>query len=281
MHNILPIPWPTSPALALALALTSTVPLSAQDPAVQRPRPPSGLRLVGPLAQANPATSPPANPAGIPSHYKLIYQQDFTQAEALRDFATTDPNAWRIAPAADPNKPAALELSKQSKYSPPVRSPVNIALLADRVFSDFILEVDLKQTGREYGHRDMCLFFGVRDPAHFYYAHIATKADDNAHNVFIVNNAPRVKIAQTTTEGARWGLEEWHRVRLERNAATGLIKVYFDDLAKPIMVAEDTRFPSGYIGFGSFDDTGQATRIRIWAPSVEMQKTEFYSRPAQ
>jgi hypothetical protein len=156
---------------------------------------------------------------------------------------------------------------------------VNIALIVDKVFSDFVLEVDLIQTGKEYGHRDMCLFFGFQSPTNYYYTHIATAADDHAHNIFVVNNAPRTKIAKETTKGVNWGLGVWHKVRLERNVAAGTIKVYFDDLTKPIMIAEDKTFITGQIGFGSFDDTGMVDNIRIWGPAVESRKTEFLTRP--
>lgn len=217
--------------------------------------------------------------ADVPEGYKLVYQQDFKAESALKDLAMTDPVAWQISEVKDAPGEMALELARQSKYQPEVRSPVNIALLADRVFEDFILEVKLRQTGREYGHRDMCLFFGVENPSRFYYAHMATQADDHAHNVFIVKDAPRTKIADQTTEGVNWGLEVWHTVRLERNASDGSIRVFYDDMATPIMVASDKTFPSGYIGFGSFDDTGMVDEIRIWAPEMKTRKTEFFKRP--
>jgi hypothetical protein len=213
--------------------------------------------------------------ANIPAGYKLLYEQKFTGPENLREFVMTDTNAWRITKT---NDTIALDLVTQSKYKPPVRSPVNMAVLADKVFKDFVLEVNLIQTGKEYGHRDMCLFYGLQDPSHFYYTHIATAADDHAHNIFIVNDAPRTKIAKETTKGVNWGLGIWHKVRLERKASDGSIKVFFDDMAKPIMVAEDKTFDSGYIGFGSFDDTGMIDNIRIWGPSVEAKKIEFFQR---
>jgi len=75
-----------------------------------------------------------------------------------------------------------------------------------------------------------------------------------------------------------WGLNVWHKVRLERDTKAGAIRVYFDDLSKPIMIAEDKNFTSGYIGFGSFDDTGMIDNIRIWGPAVETKKTEFFNR---
>ncbi|MBK8001363.1 MAG: hypothetical protein IPK15_22325 [Verrucomicrobia bacterium] len=94
-----------------------------------------------------------------------------------------------------------------------------------------------------------------------------------------MNGAPRKNFAKETTKGVNWGLGVWHKVRLERNVAAGTIKVYFDDLTKPIMAAEDKTFSSGQIGFGSFDDTGMVDNIRIWAPGVETKPSGFF-KPA-
>lgn len=149
-----------------------------------------------------------------------------------------------------------------AKYAPPHRSPLNIALLDAPAFGDFVLDLEMQQTGREYGHRDLCLFFGHQGPARYYYVHIASKADPNAHNVFLVDGAPRRSFAARTTEGIDWGSpDSWHRVRLVRNGAS--IRVYFDDLETPIMEAEDATHGVGRIGFGSFDDEGRFRRIRI------------------
>lgn len=206
------------------------------------------------------------------SDHKLLYQQKFDTPAALKDFIMTDAKAWRFSPS------NALELTAQSDYKPIVRSPVNIALIGDKVFGDFVLEADLMQTGREYGHRDMCLFFGFQTPTNFYYAHIATAADPNAHNIFIVNGKPRTNIAKKTTKGVNWGLGVWHKVRLERTLVDGTIRVFFDDMNEPIMIAEDKTFATGYIGFGSFDDTGMIDNIRIRGAKVENKRTQFFRR---
>ncbi|MGV3771711.1 MAG: hypothetical protein ACO1QB_02335 [Verrucomicrobiales bacterium] len=206
----------------------------------------------------------------VPAGYQLVYQQDF-ETGGTNDFIFSDSAAWQVSADAKGNK--ALELKAQSKYQPPVRSPVNIALLKDKSLGDFILEADLIQTGKEYGHRDMCLYFGFQEAAKFYYTHIATAADDHAHNIFIVKDQPRTKIAHETTKGVNWGLEVWHKVRLQRTASTGEIKVFYDDMSQPIMVANDTNFPSGFVGFGSFDDTGKVDNIKIWAPRVEAKSS--------
>ena len=206
------------------------------------------------------------------SDYKVLYEQKFDSAQALKDFVMTDAKAWRFSPS------NSLELTKQSEYKPIVRSPVNIALIADKMFEDFVLEADFMQTGREYGHRDMCLFFGFQTPTNFYYTHIATAADPNAHNIFIVNGKPRTNIAKKTTKGVNWGLGVWHKVRLERKVADGSIRVFFDDMSEPIMIAEDKTFGSGYIGFGSFDDTGMVDNIVIRGAKVTAKKTDPFRK---
>jgi hypothetical protein len=210
----------------------------------------------------------------LPTGYRLLYEQVFDDELSTNEFVFSDPVAWQIGPGRTSH---ALELVRQSRYQPPVRSPVNLALLSDRAFGDFILEADLVQTGREYGHRDMCIYFGFQNPTNFYYVHIATAADDHAHNVFLVKNAPRTKIARQTTQGVNWGLNVWHRIRLERRLADGSIRVFFDDLSKPLMIAEDRTFAAGHLGFGSFDDTGKIDNIRIWGPSVESRPVPPFS----
>lgn len=233
-----------------------------------------GLGVTATLFAADGPSHPPAAP--LPPGYVLAFEQHFDSPEGLRSFVFSDPTAWKFS---DDGAGRVLELVKQSDYQPAVRSPFNIALIGDRVFGDFILEADLLQTGQEYGHRDMCLFFGVQDPVHFYYAHIATKTDDHAHNVFIVNDAPRTKVSKETTPGVNWGLGVWHRVRLERK--DGVVKVFFDDMTQPIMWAEDRTLGPGWVGFGSFDDTGKVDNIRIWTPAPPERKPASFFRPAQ
>jgi len=213
------------------------------------------------------------NPPGIPADYRLVYAQNFSKAAALGDFLFSDPTAWKLS---EEGGKKALELTKQSAYKPAVRSPFNIALIKDKAFDDFIVEAECVQTGKEYGHRDMCFFYGYQGPGKFYYTHIATKPDDHAHNCFIVNEAPRAKFAKEVNTGVDWGLNVWHRVRIERKASDGTVRVYFDDMEKPIMVAEDKTFGAGAIGFGSFDDTGRVANIKVWSKSVESTATPAF-----
>ena len=45
----------------------------------------------------------------------------------------------------------------------PVRSPLNIALVRGHDLADFVMDVAVRSTGRDYGHRDLCLFFDYQD----------------------------------------------------------------------------------------------------------------------
>lgn len=128
----------------------------------------------------------------IGQNYTLLYENDFEQNQKVLDFEFSDATAWKLSETSN-NK--SLELFGKSNYTPRVRSPYNIAVLKSIMVGSFILEVELKQTGQEYDHRDMCLFFGMKDPANFYYVHIATASDANAHNIFIVNDEIRRNIA--------------------------------------------------------------------------------------
>lgn len=183
---------------------------------------------------------------------------DFEDLETREGFCFSDPTAWAFESS---EQGSSITLLESSEYSPPHRSPHSIALLAEPVYGSFRLECEMQQTGREYGHRDLCLFFGFQSPASFYYVHVASVADDHAHGVFAVDGAPRVRIDGPRTEGVDWGQGEWHHVQLERDVEAGTIRVAFDGTV--VIEARDDRFSSGRIGFGSFDDTGRIRRVKI------------------
>ena len=232
-------------------------------------RPLSALLLAATAAALAPAAD---NPPGIPAGYTVQYKQTFEKPDCVKDFVATVPGEWK-------HGAGFLELAYDRKAKPAYatkhRSPFHFALVADKAFTDFVMDVELQSTTPTYGHQDMCLFFGFESPEKYYYVHIAKAADPNAHNVFIVNDAPRKNIATETTKGIDWKDNTWHKVRLVREAAGGKIEVYFDDLAKPIMRATDKTFAKGYLGFGSFDDTGRARNLTVYAPGAEAKRVGF------
>ncbi len=201
-----------------------------------------------------------------PAGYGLVYSQDFQKSDALRDFQFSDPDAWRLGTQ---NGRHFMEQFQKSNYEYKVRSPYNIGLLRTLRLRNFILECELQQTGKDYGHRDMCLFYNFQNRSQFYYSHIATKPDDHAHSCFLVDNKPRIRIDGDRTNGFDWGKDAWHQFRLVRNADRGTITLFADGGDTPIMTATDKTFGWGYVGFGTFDDTGRVSNVKIWAPEMQ------------
>jgi hypothetical protein len=193
----------------------------------------------------------------------LLFEDDFEKGADR--WQPSDPAAWKIVKT---NSGAYYSQFKQSKYKTPHRSPFNFALVKDLKVTDFIFEAKVLSTGKDGDHRDMCLFFGYQDPAHFYYVHMAKKADDHANQIFIVNGADRVKISKTTTKGTPWD-DKWHQVKIMRNVGSGAIYVFWDDMKSPIMTAMDKTFAWGQVGVGSFDDTGHWDDVHVFGTTYK------------
>lgn len=208
----------------------------------------------------------------VPPDHRLVCAEDFAFKGSLGNFHFSDESVWKWGMSREvPGDPliSYLELEGGGSYSPPHRSPLAIALLREPEVGSFVLEAKLLQTGRQYGHRDLCIFFGYQDPAHFYYVHLATTPDAHACNIFLVDGADRVAIATIPDSGVDWGEDVWHRVRIERSLVGGEISVYFDDMTTPVLEAVDTTLGRGRIGFGSFDDSGRFTDVLLWSPDAD------------
>ena len=214
------------------------------------------IGLLAGCASQNPSATSTSSSA--PRNYELVYEQTFETVDCLQDFDFSNPESWTWS-----RKESAMELVGVGSYEPEHRSPASLAILKGLKLGDFVLEAELKQTGRDYGHRDMCLFFGYVRPALFYYAHLAPAPDENAHNVFLVKDAPRTNLAPVFPEGMQWG-EGWHTVRLVRRGAE--VRVFVDDADQPTLRARDATIPRGRVGIGSFDDSGKIRSLKIWAP---------------
>ena len=214
------------------------------------------------LCSLAPAQEKPAAPAKELEGLPLLLHEDFKDGQAaLKRFTFSDPKAWKITEdTVDGQKQNVLAQFQQSKSNPPVRSPFNQAWINDLAVGPFVMEVRLRSTKPDYGHRDMCLFFGGVDDSHLFYVHLGKKPDPNCHNVFLVDGAPRKNIATKVSDGAPWD-DHYHTVRVSRDEG-GNIKVFWD--GEPIMTARNDKFPAGRLGVGSFDDTGHFARITVW-----------------
>jgi hypothetical protein len=187
----------------------------------------------------------------------LLFSDDFSKGADR--WQPSDAKAWKIVKT---DKGQYYSQFAQSKIKTPHRSPFNFSLVKDLKVTDFVLEAKVLSTGKDGDHRDMCLFFGYQNPAHFYYCHMAKRADDHANQIFIVNGADRVKISTKTTKGTPWD-DKWHNVKVMRKVADGGIEIYWDDMKMPIMTASDKTFTWGQVGVGSFDDSGHWADVKI------------------
>lgn len=194
----------------------------------------------------------------------LIYSTGFDGAAG--DWSPTDADAWKITDL-DGNK--VYHQHQRSKYDPPHRSPHNISLLDDVLVGDFVLKVKVLSTAKTAGaHRDMCVFFGWQDPANFYYVHLGLRPDPHSSQIMLVDDAPRKMITKNESPGIPWS-DGWHQVKIVRKTADGVIEIYFDDMDKPVMVAEDKTLTWGQVGLGSFDDHGYWDDLKLYGKKVE------------
>lgn len=171
-----------------------------------------------------------------------------------------DPSAWSWSKE---EGTTVLTLTKQSGFKPKVRSPFNLAWLKTGDWTSFTLTVEARLTKFDDGNNDLCLAFARQDETRFYYAHLGEKADEVHHQIHLVDHADRRKITATRTSGTPWKPGVWHKLKLVHNASTGSITVYFDDMTKPVLTAEDETLNHGLIGLGSFDDLGQFRNLAI------------------
>ena len=216
---------------------------------------------------------------------KLLYSQDFEEDDAVNEFLFAEPDKWHIS--ADSLGNRFLEAIEKGSYEPPYRSPFLISLIDSISVSDFVLEVDLMQKQVEHDctgekcvfcmHRDMCVFWAFQDSSHYYYAHIARKGDNVAHQVHIVNDAPRTPITVKRNEGVDWGINQWKHIKVVRSVKDTLLQIYFEDMETPVLEDRDNTFISGRIGFGSFDEAGKIDNIKLYSENVEITSQGTFS----
>ncbi len=229
----------------------------------------SGWMATDGVAQSDRTPFDKQPPAPELAGMSLVFHDDFESGDTA-NWSMSDPAVWRLG-RQDENG-LINQFEKKSSFNPEVRSPFHRALVKNVYVGDFVLDVQLQSTIPDYGHRDMCLFFGYQDDSHLYYVHFGKQADDHANQIFIVNGAPRKKISLTSTAGTDWD-DNWHHARVVRNVESGEIKIYFDDMENPVMTAVDKTFTSGQVGIGTFDDTGNYDNVLVYANLAQVATT--------
>ena len=190
--------------------------------------------------------------------YRLAFEDDFENG--LERWEIVDPKSWKIEEHGKGRSLCIIE--RKSLYKPEVRSPRHIALLKYVEAESFELTFKVKSTKNTGDHRDCCVFFNYQDPTHFYYVHLGAKPDPASGQIMIVNGAPRTPLTDNK-KNTPWSAEGWHDVKLVRNAESGKIAIYFDDMETPHMEVEDKTFSRGRLGLGSFDDMDAFDEVKL------------------
>jgi len=187
------------------------------------------------------------------------------------DFEDGNAQAWK------PNVPENWRVAEEDGSlvyrliapGPPgaVRAPTSWSILKDFDVTDFVFTGRLKcraETNNIY--RSVVIVFHYQDPIHFYYAHFAA-ISDKVHNIIgLVNGKDRVKINREPLGQSIPRLKDlkFHDFKVIYDAETGEIKAFLDDMTTPILTANDKTLNHGFVGVGSFDDTGSYDDIKLW-----------------
>jgi hypothetical protein len=211
-------------------------------------------------------------PDGVPPTYQLVYSQTFAEPTSLNDLVFANPTEWK-------HDPGGFIASTGFSYAPPYRSPFSVAVIKAIKVKSFVMDAEMLQTSPDGdAHRDMVLIWNFVSPSQFYYSHISTAHDGVAHNILVVDNAERTAISATYTQGYDWGRGVWKKLRVVRDVESGAMAVYDLDVPQdPILTASDKRFIEGYVGFGSFDNTGQVRNVKVWAATSTPGAPDFFS----
>jgi len=195
----------------------------------------------------------------------LLMSSDFESGTA-DGWSPKDPGSWRVV---DDGGSKVYELAAAGPQGS-VRAPTSWSLWEGREASSFEFSGRLRcHTDPSTIFRDMCVFFHFQDPTHFYYVHFAGTSD-GVHNIIgLVNGADRVKINAEPAGASVFRLTDraWHAFKVVRDAATGEIRAYLDDMETPILTARDRTLGRGLVGVGSFDDTGAFDDLALRAPA--------------
>ncbi len=187
----------------------------------------------------------------------VVFADDFESG--IDRWEILDPATWKLSER-DGNH--TLEITqRESAYEPPVRSPLHVALIKDLELANFEISFRVRSTKDTGNHRDCCVFFAYQDDQHFYYVHLGARPDPHSGQIMVVDEAPRLALTKNEKH-TPWD-DDWHQVKLVRDAASGSIDIYFDDMDTPHMHATDKRFKSGRMGIGSFDDVDEFDNVVI------------------
>ena len=187
---------------------------------------------------------------------RVSFRPQFSSPDALAQLSLDGSGSWTVTDG-------KLVLDKAGKPAGPIRRPAALAIFKTDPFKQVTLKAEVRSTApQDVIRRDLNLVFGYESPSRFYYVHLSGITDDVHHGIFLVADADRRRIDDGKGQ-PQLKDQNWHRVRLERDGATGRIEIYVDGFKAPVLAASDTTIRAGRVGLGSFDDTGEFRKIEI------------------
>jgi hypothetical protein len=199
-------------------------------------------------------------PAALCAEQGIDRRPNLDSAARLADWTLDGSGEWTISGG-------RLVLAKAGTPAGPIRRPAALAILTTAPLTRVTLQVDVRSTAPvDLPVRDVNLVVGYESPSRFYYIHLAGVTDAVHNGIFLVADADRRRIddgkaAPVLTDQA------WHRIRVERDPASGRIDVFVDGSPAPVLSARDTTLRAGRVGFGSFDETAEFKDIVITGAS--------------
>jgi len=191
-----------------------------------------------------------------------LLKEDFEEGNA-KLWKPNIPEHWKVA---EEKGNLAYNLMAPGPRSE-IRAPTSWSILKDFDVTSFVFTGRMKcKADTANNHRDMVIIFHYQDPTHFCFVHFSA-VSDNAHNIIgLVNGKDRVKINRELPDksAARMKDLKFHDFKVSFDVLTGEIKAYIDDMTIPILTAIDKTLGHGFVGVGSYDDTGSYDDIMLW-----------------
>lgn len=196
----------------------------------------------------------------IAARQAATVRPSLSKASDIAQFTLDGSGAWEI-------RDSLLVLAKAGTPAGAIRRPSALAILKSAPFLRVTIDAQIRSTAPVDTHeRDLEFIFGYQSPSRFYYVHLAGILNDVHNGIFLVADADRKRIDPGKTP-AQLVDQDWHDVRVVRDGSTGAIQVFTNGGKTPVMEATDKTWPTGQVGVGSFDDTGEFRRIVVTGAS--------------
>jgi hypothetical protein len=199
-----------------------------------------------------------------PNLLGAVFSSDAKSVHFADNFENGQLDAWQLPYADDwailaEDGKHYLHMKRNREPLVP-RRPMQFALVKGVNVGSFTFRARVRREGGS-----MIVVFNYVDTLHFYYTHLSVDPGSKqpVHNgIFLVNNAPRVRIAGIEAQPALPDTS-WHQIRVSRDVTSGRIEVWSDVSSQPLFSVVDRTFGCGQIGVGSFDETGDFADVDL------------------